>query len=125
MGLTLDDLHQIYARTDHYLAQAKVNTMKTTEITSSIQLAARLTDSLFREGITNADSAQALFDILADALASRPDIVAAVSEDLRERQREKDEYLADVMKRLDTLEQDYLRAHDALTTNIEVHSSED
>lgn len=109
MGLTLDDLHQIYARTDHYLAQAKVNTMKRTEITSSIQLAARLTDSLFREGIVNSDSAQALFDVLADALEKRPDIVAAVSEDLSERQREKDEYLADVMKRLDDLEQDTLR----------------
>lgn len=109
MGLTLDDLHQIYARTDHYLAQAKVNTMKRTEITSSIQLAARLTDSLYREGITNADSAQALFDVLADALERRPDIVAAVAEDLSERQREKDEYLADVMKRLDDLEQDTLR----------------
>lgn len=109
MGLTLDELHQIYARTDHYLAQAKVNTMKRTEITSSIQLAARLTDSLFREGIVNSDSAQALFDVLADALEKRPDIVAAVAEDLSERQREKDEYLADVMKRLDDLEQDTLR----------------
>ena len=83
--------------------------MSKNEITSSIQLAARLTDSLYRESIVNADSAQALFDVLADALAARPDVVAAVSEDLRERQREKDEYLADVMKRLDTLEQDYLR----------------
>jgi flavin-dependent dehydrogenase len=83
--------------------------MKRTEITSSIQLAARLTDSLYREGITNADSAQALFDVLADALERRPDIVAAVAEDLSERQREKDEYLADVMKRLDDLEQDTLR----------------
>ena len=109
MGLTLDELHQIYARTDHYLAQAKVNTMKRTEITSSIQLAARLTDSLYREGITSADSAQALFDVLADALEKRPDIVAAVSEDLAARQQEKDEYLADVMKRLDDLEQDTLR----------------
>lgn len=83
--------------------------MKTTIITSSIQLAARLTDSLYREGITNADSAQALFDVLADALERRPDVVAAVAEDLSERQREKDEYLADVMKRLDDLEQDTLR----------------
>ena len=99
--------------------------MKNTEITSSIQLAARLTDSLFREGITSADSAQALFDILADALDKRPDIVAAVSEDLAARQQEKDDYLADVMKRLDTLEQDYLRAYHATTTDIEVHSSED
>jgi len=83
--------------------------MKRTEITSSIQLAARLTDSLYREGITSADSAQALFDVLADALEKRPDIVAAVSEDLAARQQEKDEYLADVMKRLDDLEQDTLR----------------
>lgn len=78
--------------------------MKTTEITSSIQLAARLTDALYREGIASADSAQALFDVLADALERRPDIVAAVAEDLAERQREKDEYLAEVVKRLDTLE---------------------
>ena len=96
--------------------------MKNTEITSSIQLAARLTDSLFREGITNADSAQALFDILADALEKRPDIVAAVSEDLAERQREKDEYLADVMKRLDSMEQDYLRAYHA--TNKDTHNND-
>lgn len=96
-----------------------------TEITSSIQLAARLTDALFREGITNADSAQALFDVLADALERRPDVVAAVAEDLANRQAAKDEYLADVMKRLDNLEQDYLRAYHATTTDIEVHSSED
>lgn len=83
--------------------------MKTNIITSSIQLAARLTDSLYREGITNADSAQALFDVLADALAVRPDVVAAVSEDLAERQREKDDYLAETMKRLDDEEQDMLR----------------
>lgn len=82
---------------------------KTNIITSSIQLAARLTDGLYREGIVNSDSAQALFDILADALEKRPDVVAAVSEDLSERQREKDEYLADVMKRLDDIEQDSLR----------------
>jgi hypothetical protein len=83
--------------------------MKTTEITSSIQLAARLTDALYRESIVNADSAQALFDVLADALEKRPDIVAAVAEDLSERQREKDDYVADVMKRLNTIEQDSLR----------------
>jgi mannitol/fructose-specific phosphotransferase system IIA component (Ntr-type) len=94
--------------------------MKTTEITSSIQLAARLTDSLFREGITNADSAQALFDILADALDKRPDVVAAVAEDLSERQRAKDEFVAEVMARLNKVEQYY-----QATTNIEVHSSED
>lgn len=80
--------------------------MKRTEITSSIQLAARLTDGLFEEGIVNSDSAQALFDVLADALASRPDVVAAVAEDLRERQREKDEYLAEVMERIKTIEDD-------------------
>lgn len=80
--------------------------MKRTEITSSIQLAARLTDSLFREGITSADSAQALFDILADALEKRPDIVAAVSEDVAARQQEKDDYLADVMERIKTIEDD-------------------
>lgn len=82
--------------------------MSKNEITSSIQLAARLTDSLYREGIVNSDSAQALFDVLADALEKRPDVVAAVSEDLAERQREKDEFLAEVAKRIDTLEAYYL-----------------
>jgi len=104
MGLTLDDLHQIYARTDHYLAQVKVNTMKRTEITSSIQLAARLTDGLFEEGIVNSDSAQALFDVLADALEKRPDVVAAVSEDLSERRREREEHLLAVTKWIDAQE---------------------
>ena len=80
--------------------------MNKNEITSSIQLAARLTDGLFEEGIVNSDSAQALFDVLADALEKRPDIVAAVSEDLRERQREKDDYLAEVMERIKTIEDD-------------------
>lgn len=94
--------------------------MKTTEITSSIQLAARLTDALYRESIVNADSAQALFDILTDALEKRPDIVAAVSADLYERRQAKDEFVAEVMKRLNKIEQDY-----QATTHIEVHSSED
>lgn len=80
--------------------------MKTTEITSSIQLAARLTDGLFEEGIVNSDSAQALFDVLADALERRPDIVAAVAEDLAERQRQKDDFVAEVMKRINKIEQD-------------------
>jgi hypothetical protein len=87
--------------------------MKTTEITSSIQLAARLTDALYREGIASADSAQALFDVLSDALERRPDIVAAVAEDLATRQKEKDDYLADVMKRLDDIEQVTLRNYHA------------
>lgn len=76
-----------------------------TEITSSIQLAARLTDALYRESIVNSDSAQALFDILTDALDKRPDIVAAVAEDLATRQKEKDEFVAEVMKRLNEIEQ--------------------
>lgn len=83
--------------------------MKTTEITSSIQLAARLTDSLYREGIVNSDSAQALFDVLADALAARPDIVASVSADLVVRQKERDDYATEMMKRLDEIEQANLR----------------
>jgi hypothetical protein len=99
--------------------------MKRSEITSSIQLAARLTDALYRESVVNADSAQALFDVLADALEKRPDIVAAVAEDLDQRQRDSNEYLTDVMKRLDQIEQDYLRAYHNTTTDIEVHSSED
>ena len=86
-------------------------------IQSSIQLAARLTDSLYRESIVNADSAQALFDVLADALEKRPDVVAAVAADLDEKQREKDDYLADVMARLDAVEQDMLRRYHAVTTH--------
>lgn len=77
-------------------------------ILSHIQLAARLTDSLYRENITSSDSAQALFDILTDALLARPDIVAAVAADLDEKQKAKDDYLSDIMKRLDQLEQDAL-----------------
>jgi hypothetical protein len=86
-------------------------------IQSSIQLAARLTDSLYRESIVNADSAQALFDVLADALEARPDVVAAVAADLDEKQKEKDDYLADVMARLDAVEQDMLRRYHAVTTH--------
>jgi hypothetical protein len=86
-------------------------------IQSSIQLAARLTDSLYRESIINSDSAQALFDVLSDALAARPDIVAAVAADLDEKQRERDDYLADVMARLDAVEQDMLRRYHAVTAH--------
>lgn len=85
------------------------------EITSPIQLAARLTDALYRESIVNSDSAQALFDVLADALEKRPDIVVAVSADLAEKQQAKDDYLADVMRRLDDMEQDMLRRYHATT----------
>lgn len=83
--------------------------MKTTEITSSIQLAARLTDSLYRDGIINSDSAQALFDILADALDKRPDVVLAVSADLQERQSEQRLFYSNIMNRLDAIEQESLR----------------
>jgi hypothetical protein len=41
--------------------------------------------------------------------------VAAVAADLDERQREKDDYLADVMRRLDDVEQDMLRRYHATT----------
>lgn len=85
--------------------------MQKNEITSSIQLAARLTDALYKESIVNADSAQSLFDILADALASRPDVVAAVGEDLAERQRQKDEYLLEIVKRLNKVEEYYKESH--------------
>ncbi len=89
--------------------------MKTTEITSSIQLAARLTDALYREGITNADSAQALFDVLADALALRPDVVSSVSEDLVKRQQERDDYLDAVMARLNEIEKEALTRYHTIT----------
>lgn len=85
--------------------------MKHNEITSSIQLAARLTDALYREGIVNSDSAQALFDVLADALDKRPDVVASVSEDLTTRQQDIDASFKEVLTRLDELEQDYLRQY--------------
>jgi len=88
-------------------------------IQSSIQLAARLTDSLYRESIVNTDSAQALFDVLADALEARPDVVAAVAADLDEKQKEKDDYLADVMARLDAVEQDMLKRYHATTNEIQ------
>lgn len=51
-------------------------------ILSHIQLAARLTDYLYDASLMSSNSAQALFDVLADALASRPDVVASVSEEL-------------------------------------------
>lgn len=51
-------------------------------ILSHIQLAARLTDYLYDASLMSSTSAQALFDVLADALASRPDVVASVSEEL-------------------------------------------
>jgi len=96
--------------------------MSKSEITSSIQLAARLTDALYREGIVNSDSAQALFDVLADALEKRPDVVASVSEDLTTRQQDIDASFREVLNRLDELEQDYLRTYHK---TIEVRSNED
>lgn len=85
--------------------------MSNNEITSSIQLAARLTDALYREGIVNSDSAQALFDVLTDALDKRPDVVASVSEDLTNRKQDTDASFKEVLNRLDELEQDYLRQY--------------
>ena len=86
-------------------------------IQSNIQLASRLTASLFREHIINADSVQALFDVLCDALASRPDVVASVAADLDQCQEERDDYLANVMTRLDDMEQDFLRRYHATIDN--------
>ena len=82
-------------------------------IQSSIQLAARLTDALYRESIVDADSAQALFDVLADALEKRPDVVAAVAADLDEKQKQKDDFFIEVMKRLNEVEQYSLRHYHA------------
>ena len=45
-------------------------------------------------------------------------MVAAVAEDLAERQRDRDEYLAEVMKRIDTLEAYYL------STNKDTHNND-
>jgi len=80
-------------------------------IQSSIQLAARLTDSLYRENIVSSDSAQALFDVLADALASRPDIVASVAQELADRDEQSRKYYAEITERLMALEQHISEGH--------------
>jgi hypothetical protein len=80
-------------------------------IQSSIQLAARLTDSLYRENIVSSDSAQALFDVLCDALASRPDVVAAVAEELSDRDEQSRKYYAEITERLMNLEQHISEGH--------------
>jgi hypothetical protein len=81
------------------------------EITSSIQLAARLTDALYRESIVGADSAQALFDVLCDALAHRPDVVASVAQELADRDEQSRKYYAEVTERLMKLEQHISEGH--------------
>lgn len=85
--------------------------MKTTIITSSIQLAARLSDLLYQGTYVSADSAQALFDVLADALEKRPDIVASVADDLRARDENDLKFFSDIKKRIDAVEQALERNH--------------
>ena len=91
----------------------------TTEITSSVQLAARLTDLLYKGTYISSDSAQALFDVLADALAARPDIVASVAKELADRDEQARKYdaeqqrkwYADITTRLMALEQHINEGH--------------
>lgn len=70
-------------------------------IQSSIQLAARLTDYLYHGTYVSSDSAQALFDVLADALAARPDIIAGVAADIEAREESEREWLANINARLE------------------------
>lgn len=72
----------------------------TNPILSNIQLAARLTDYLYHGSYVSSDSAQALFDVLADALEKRPDIVAGVAEDIAAREESERDWLADLNARL-------------------------
>jgi len=81
------------------------------EVTSAIQLAARLTDSLYRESIVSSDSAQALFDVLADALEKRPDIVASIAQELADRDEQSRKYYAEITERLMVLEQQINEGH--------------
>lgn len=80
-------------------------------ILSSIQLAARLSDLLYQGTYIGADSAQALFDVLADALANRPDIVASVADDLQARDENDLKFFSDIKKRIDSVEQTLERNH--------------
>lgn len=88
--------------------------MKNTPILSNIQLAARLVDLLYRDMYVGEDSAQALFDVLADALESRPDVVAGVSQDMDVRFSQRQDYrdhIHQVMTQLDSQEQENLRLY--------------
>lgn len=80
-------------------------------ILSSIQLAARLSDLLYQGTYIGADSAQALFDILSDALEKRPDIVASVADDLQARDENDLKFFSDIKKRIDSVEQTLERNH--------------
>lgn len=80
-------------------------------ILSNIQLAARLSDLLYQGTYIGADSAQALFDVLADALEKRPDIVASVADDLQARDESDLKFFSDIKKRIDSVEQTLERNH--------------
>ena len=80
-------------------------------ILSNIQLAARLSDLLYQGTYVSADSAQALFDILSDALEKRPDVVAAVADDLQARDENDKAFFSDIKKRIDAIEQTLERNH--------------
>ena len=80
-------------------------------ILSNIQLAARLSDLLYQGTYIGADSAQALFDILSDALEKRPDVVASVADDLQARDENDLKFFSDIKKRIDSVEQTLERNH--------------
>jgi hypothetical protein len=93
-------------------------------IQSSIQLAARLTDILYRGTYVGPDSAQALFDVLADALASRPDVVAGVAADLIERDEAVHTKMRAILERLDQAEQNNLRSYYSITQEGMTHNED-
>jgi hypothetical protein len=93
-------------------------------IQSSIQLAARLTDTLYQGNYISPDSAQALFDVLADALASRPDIVAGVAADLTARDEASQVLMKDILTRLDQAEQNNLRSYYSITQEGMTHNED-
>lgn len=71
-----------------------------------ISLASHLVDSLVANHVINTESGQALFDILADALAERPDIVTMVHSDFAERKKQRDDFIAMIDARLEQVKQD-------------------
>lgn len=73
-------------------------------MSNAIKVSSQLTDYLYRGHHISPDSAQALFDILADALQSRPDIVAAISADIADREDTNTKYFNDILARIDQLE---------------------
>jgi len=61
---------------------------------NALQLSSHLTKLLFEGGAIGADSTQALFDVLTDALAGRPDVTAAVAADVTAIEEERKQRIA-------------------------------